>query len=168
MAGEQMKRLLKQAVIGATAGSIAAFAMRQFVLLWDQATRGRAEAGAFGLDREADIYAAQDLWQLLFKKDLEEADALRVAQTMHYAFSAAASAGYAVLADSHRSVRAGFGTAYGTALWLVGDEIAMSVMGVGDLRSKSTSSHASAWAAHLIFGFVTEWSRRKLVKTIGK
>src|SRR4051794_39452194 len=155
-----MKPVFKQAAAGAIAGTIAAFAMQQFVSFW-HCTKGRkTEDGAFGLDREADVNAAQKLWRLLFGKSLNEADAIKKAHAMHYGYSAAASAGYAVLVGKNQAFGVGYGTVYGTALWLVGDEIAITLMGLSDPRSKTKASHAVALAAHLVFGSVTEGSRR--------
>ncbi len=158
-----MKSILKQAAVGAAAGTVAAFAMQQFVSLWHGTGGQRAEDGAFGLDREADVNAAQKLWQLLFHESLTEAEAIRVARIMHYGYSAAASAGYAVLVSKNQIFRAGFGTAYGLVLWLVGDEIAITLMRLSDPRHKTKASHAVALAAHLLFGSVTELSRRSLL-----
>ena len=146
------------------AGTIAAFAMQQFVSLWHRTGGRRTEDGAFGLDREADVNASQNLWQLLFGQSLTEAEALKDARIMHYGYSAAASAGYAVLAGKNQAFRAGFGTVYGAVLWLAGDEIGITLMGLSDPRSKTKASHAVALAAHLIFGSVTEASRRLLLK----
>lgn len=158
-----MKPVFKQAAVGAGAGIIAAFAMQQFVSLWHRTRGQRAEEGAFGLDREADINASQKLWRFLFQQDLKEAEALMLARVMHYGYSAAASAGYTVLANRKRRVRTGFGMAYGAALWLVGDEMGITLMGLSDPRSKTKASHLVALAAHLVFGTVTEMSRKILL-----
>jgi uncharacterized membrane protein YagU involved in acid resistance len=159
-----MKSVLKQATAGAIAGTVAAFAMQQFVSFWHRTGGKETKDGAFGLDREADINAAQRLWQFLFGKELTEREALTIARIMHYSFSAAASAGYAVLASKNPAVRAGFGTAYGAVLWLGGDEIGITLMRLSDPRSKTKASHVVALAAHLIFGSVTEMSRRSLLE----
>ena len=163
-----MKPVFKQAMAGAIAGTIAAFAMQQFVSLW-HGTKGRKEEdGAFGLDREADVNAAQKLWHVLFQKELTETEALKIARAMHYGYSAAASAGYAILVSKNQIFRAGFGTAYGVALWLAGDEIGITLMRLSDPRSKTKASHAVALAAHLVFGAVTELSRRGLLEGLQK
>ncbi|MBV9939125.1 MAG: hypothetical protein JO150_11525 [Acidobacteriaceae bacterium] len=155
-----MKTILKQATGGATAGIVAAFAMQQFVSLWHSTKGRKLQDGAFGLDREADINAAQGLWQFFFRKNLTEREAIMVARVMHYGYSAAASAGYAVSVGKNPGFRAGFGTVYGAVLWLVGDEIAITLMRLSDPRSKTKASHAVAFTAHLIFGSVAELSRR--------
>jgi hypothetical protein len=159
-----MKPVFKQAAAGAAAGAIAAFAMQQFVSLWDRMKGEKTEDGAFGLDREADVNASRKLWRSLFQQDLTEVEALKLARAMHYGYSIAASAGYAVLADRNPRVRAGFGTVYGAVLWLVGDEAGITLMGLSDPRSKTMASHLAALTAHLVFGSVTEMSRRSLLK----
>ena len=159
-----MKTLIKQATAGAIAGAVAAFAMQQFVSFWHRTKGRKPEDGAFGLDREADVNASRKLWQLLSGGNLTEAEALNIARLLHYGYSAGASAGYAVLVGKNPAFRAGFGTAYGAALWLAGDEVGITLMGWSDPRSKSAASHAIALAAHLIFGSVTEAVRRFLLE----
>lgn len=155
-----MKTILKQVAGGATAGIVAAFAMQQFVTLWHSTKGRKLQDGAFGLDREADINAAQGLWQFLFGKNLTEGEAITVARVMHYGYSAAASTGYTALVRRNPIFQAGFGTLYGAVLWLIGDEIAITLMRLSDPRSKTKASHSIAFAAHLVFGSVTELSRR--------
>ena len=142
------------------AGIVAAFAMQQFLSLWHSKKGRQLQEGAFGLDREADINAAQGLWQFLFGKNLAESEAITVARVMHYGYSAAASAGYAVSVHKNPVFQTGFGTVYGAVLWLVGDEIAITLMRLSDPRSKTKTSHAVAFVAHLVFGSVTELCRR--------
>src|SRR3982751_3426240 len=162
----RMKPTFKQAAAGAMAGTIAAFAMRQFVSLWHSTKGQRSEDGAFGLDREADVNAAQKLWQFLFQRSLTETGAVKVALALHYGHGAATGAGYALLVNKNQGFRAGFGAAYGTALWLAGDEIAVTLMRLSDPRSKTKASHVIALAAHLVYGSVTELSRRSLLKAL--
>jgi uncharacterized membrane protein YagU involved in acid resistance len=158
-----MNGWMKKASAGALAGIAAAFAMRQFVSWWHSATDQRVKDGAFGLDPEADINAAQRLWQALFQVSLNEPEALKIALAMHYGYSAAAGAGYAVLADKNPHVRSGYGTVYGTVLWLIGDELAITLMRLSDPRSKTAASHMAAFTAHLLFGIVIEFSRQNLL-----
>ena len=100
--------------------------------------------------------------QLLFRRNLTESDAERVALTLHYGHGALAGAGYALLVNKNQTLQAGFGTAYGAALWLVGGEIAVTLARLSDPRSKSKASHMIALAAHLVYGSVMELSRRSL------
>ncbi len=58
--------------------------------------------------------------------------------------------------ESWREIRAGYGTAYGTAVFVVGDEIAITAAGLSNPLKKPIESHASAFIAHLIFGAVLE------------
>ena len=161
-----MKATFKQAAAGAIAGTIAAFAMQQFVSLWHSTKGQKLEDGAFGLDREADMNAAQKLWQFLFQRSLTEADAMKVALALHYGHGAATGIGYVLLVNKNQGFRVGFGAAYGTALWLVGDEVAVTLMRLSNPRSKTKASHVVALAAHLLYGSVMELSRKSLLKKL--
>jgi hypothetical protein len=155
-----MKSFFKKVAAGSIAGLAAAYAMRQFVSAWHCTGGQQPEDGAFGLDYEADINAATRFWRFLFEQDLSEAEALTLASLMHYGYSAAAGAGYAILASRYQGIRAGWGMAYGAVMWLAADELGVTLTGLSDPRSKTKASHGVALAAHLLFGSVTEISRR--------
>jgi putative membrane protein len=82
---------------------------------------------------------------------------------VHYAMGAAASAVYGALAEETPASSMGFGTLFGSVLWLVADEIAVPGLGLSKPVSVYPPSvHASAWASHVVYGITTDLVRRGL------
>ena len=146
-------------IVGAIAGLAGAYAMQQFRSVWNRELR--AADGVFGLDDEADLNSVYRLLPDSYGRSLTKQQALRIALLLHYGFGATAGAAYGIVAQKFPSARAGYGTAFGIALWAVGDELAMSVSGLSDPRTKSGLSHGSALFAHLLFGVTVELIRRR-------
>lgn len=84
---------------------------------------------------------------------------------VHYGYGAAMGGLYGGLLEAVPVVGEGFGTAYATALWLVGDEIAVPALGLGKPPTETQpSEHAKALAAHLVYGLTLEGVRRLVRK----
>ena len=161
-----MKNISKQIVSGSVAGAVGAFAMRQAVLLWSSVVNGDPKRTVFGLDEEADLNSVQMLSNAMFHKTVPEATARKIALALHYGYGVAAGAAYAVLAAKNSKVAAGFGTAYGTIIFVFGDELAIGASGASNPFTKKAASHISALAAHLLFGAAVELTRRTVIKLL--
>jgi hypothetical protein len=155
-----MHKQMTRVFVGAVAGLAGAWAMRQVLTFWHTNWGAAARHGAFGLDAEADIRSVEMLAMKLSGKPVSRAEAQRIATALHYMYGVSAGVLYAWLADRWPSLRAGFGTGYGTAIWFLGDEIPIIVAGISDPCEKSAASHVSALAAHLLFGTVVELGSR--------
>lgn len=82
---------------------------------------------------------------------------------VHYAFGAAMGGLYGGLAECSPSVRGGFGTGFGTALFAGADLVAVPALRLSPpLKDSSVSSLANPLAAHLVYGATTELLRRVL------
>ncbi len=130
--------------------------MRGFRALWDSLVGESTRNGIFGLDREADINSVRMLYGAWGDQNISDAKAENVALGLHYAYGCWAGIFYVLCGDRVPLVRLGSGTAFGSVLWLVGDELPISVFGFSDPRSRSLASHGSALAVHLLFGAVVE------------
>ena len=72
---------------------------------------------------------------------------------VHYAFSATLGANYALLAERLPVVRAAHGVAYGTAVWILADELAMPLLGLSrGPRRLPARVHLYALAGHWVYG----------------
>ena len=86
---------------------------------------------------------------------------------IHYGIGAAAGVAYAPLADRYPAVvRAGRGTAYGLAVWLVGEELLVPyLLRAGKRPAESPpEEHAYAAFAHLAYGLTLDSTRQLLVR----
>lgn len=67
---------------------------------------------------------------------------------------------YGILAERTPAARTGFGTLFGSALWLVSDEMAVPALGLSKApQSYGISTHVSALASHVVYGAATEFVR---------
>ncbi len=82
---------------------------------------------------------------------------------LHYGFGAVAGAVYGALAQEWPGVTMGKGTAYGAAVWLAADEVAMPMTGFAPSPTETPPErHAYALWGHLAFGIALEMTRRLL------
>jgi uncharacterized membrane protein YagU involved in acid resistance len=97
----------------------------------------------------------------VLKRELSKEEKKKAGPIVHYAFGASMGALYSIAAKAYPKVTRGFGTAFGATLFAVADELAVPALGLSKRpKEYPLSSHASALAAHLIFGVTTEGVRR--------
>lgn len=138
----------KRIWLGALGGALGGLVMKVFVECFDR--------NSFGLSARTDARTAHEIWRRVGGGSLNERDAERIGAALHYVFSIAAGAAYAATGSSLRLVRAGHGTAFGAVLWLIGDELAVTLAGLEDPGQTAAFSHLSALAAHIAYGMVVE------------
>jgi putative membrane protein len=140
---------------GAIGGLAGAFAMNQFQRLWKSSDGG---------GEDATVKTAELISQDVLHHDLTDDEKKWAGSLVHYAFGTVVGAEYGVLAAKHPAVSVCYGTAYGAALWLVVDEIGVPALGLSEPASQfPLSTHVRALASHLVYGFVTDVTRRALV-----
>ena len=79
---------------------------------------------------------------------------------VHYAFGALMGALYGAAAEYSPLSRAGFGTAFGSALFAGADLWAVPALHLSSSSDTSVSSLATPFSAHLVYGATTEAVRR--------
>jgi putative membrane protein len=84
---------------------------------------------------------------------------------VHYAFGALMGALYGLTAEAMPMAKAGFGTAFGGALFAGADLWAVPALGLSGSSENSVSSLATPLSAHLVYGVTTEGVRR-LVRAV--
>lgn len=131
--------------------------MHGFRLLWECAILHDSRHTIFGFDHKADVNAARLTYRVLWDESLPEEKAGRMGMGLHYAFGA-------MLGMLYQACDGGgnHGAIFGALLWLCADEIPISASGIFNPFAKSAASHASALAAHVVFGFVTAKTLRVL------
>jgi uncharacterized membrane protein YagU involved in acid resistance len=84
-------------------------------------------------------------------------------QIVHLAFGAGMGALYGLLAERLPAVRAGGGVLLGTSLYLGAHGVAVPALGLAPSPvKKGPAQESPEFAAHLVYGFVTEAVRRLL------
>lgn len=159
-----MQTIWKSSICGALGGLAGAWAMQHFRILWERRPDASPESGIFGFDEEADIKSVDQVCSLLSLPAVSEPEALRAAMLLHYGYGAFAGAAYGAMRRKLLETEAGSGLTFGLALWLFGDELAITAAGLSDPATRKASAHVSALFAHLLFGGLTAASQRLLSK----
>ena len=80
---------------------------------------------------------------------------------VHYTFAALVGGLYGGLAEYSTLVRSGFGTTFGTVLFVGGDLVAVPAFGLSESLDKyPAGSYAGPFTSHLVYGATTELMRR--------
>ena len=119
--------------------------MNQFQSLWTKAAKELSDeqgqnqqSGGGGED--ATVKTAKVISQNLFHHELAEPEKKWAGSAVHYSFGTLVGAAYGILAEAAPVFRAGYGIAYGTAVWLAADEIGVPAAGLADPPSETPAS----------------------------
>ncbi len=80
---------------------------------------------------------------------------------VHYAFGTLMGGVYGMVAEYAPASRTGFGSAFGTALFLGADEVMVPALGLGkNPTEEPAASQVQHWLAHIVYGVTVELVRR--------
>ncbi len=163
------KALWKSAAAGAVGGFVASFAMNQFQALLSAASEARSkqqhEQQPSRQGDDATVRTAAAISRNLLHHELTQDEKKWAGPAVHYTFGTVLGACYGVLAETVPLAHIGAGTAFGAAVWLTADEIAVPAFGLSQSAANAPwSSHASALAAHLVFGVTTSVTRELILQ----
>jgi|SRR5579859_480787 len=136
----------------------------------DRSTNGR-KGGRYGTgsvarheeseEEDATVKTAVAVSRKLFEHELTDGEKRIAGPVVHYAYGSLVGAMYGGLAELLPITSAGFGLAFGSALWLVSDEIAVPALGLSKGPSEyPLETHADALSAHLAYALTTDVLRR--------
>lgn len=150
--------VLRSLIVGATAGIVGAWIMKRFQSVLEAADLRPTRRGKPSTVKAANR-AAETLTDSPLPKRKEPAGGVAV----HYAFGAFLGAVYGVAGRRFPVIRARFGTAYGAAVALLADELAVPLTGLGPTPDKTSPAlHVYGVASHLIFGAGLEAASRMI------
>ncbi len=120
----------------------------------------RAAESAPSEEESATVKAATLVSTRVFGREIPEERRKAAGEAVHYAFGAFSGGIYGALAEYLPEAKAGMGSIFGTALWALSDELAVPLAGwAGPPQQYQVGVHASALAAHLVYGVSTELVR---------
>jgi hypothetical protein len=143
--------VIGRAVLGAAAGLGAGAAMNQVHRVWSTIESKLVGPSAIGSEAEprdpATVQAAEAI-----VGPLDDDVKPRAGAIAHWVMSAVTGAVYGVVGDLPL-VRSARGLAYGAAVWLIADEIAVPALGFAPGPARVPARvHARALLAHLVYG----------------
>src|SRR5581483_3390900 len=155
----------KGVIAGAIGGLAASWVMPQFQFLVAHAL---GQSGPHeGQDEDATVKTAEKISSKVLGRELSGEEKEKAGPIVHYAYGTAIGALYGGLAQKNETTSVGFGSAYATAVWALGDEIAVPALGLGKKPAEvPLSQHLQALAAHLAYGITLETVRRLVLKAL--
>ncbi|MEO8044838.1 MAG: DUF1440 domain-containing protein [Spartobacteria bacterium] len=161
--------ILKGLLAGVAGGLLASFLMEQFQAAWSSASEAMSSSKKRG-GRKADpatVKAANLITEKVAGRKVP-ADYKPIAgEVVHYGMGATSAAVYGVLAEVAPIVTAGDGTAFGTGVWLLADELAVPAAGLSKSPKEiPLTMHIYALASHLVYGWITETVRRAVRRAL--
>ncbi len=140
---------------GIAAGIVASLAMNLFQKAWAKTLPMPSTGGD-----PATVKAAQRVSRLTTGKYVPAEDKEAAGEAVHYLFGALLGGAYGLLAEYRPEVTLGHGTAFGVASAAF-DEFGVPAAGLsGPPTEFPAATHAYALASHVVFGGVTEATRR--------
>jgi putative membrane protein len=143
--------------------------MSQFQGLWskvaeevqssgdEQQTQERQQAQSSEESEDATMKAAEKLAPIILGRELTQDEKKKAGPIVHYAFGTFSGAVYGLLSEYLPTARLGFGTVFGTALFLIADELSVPALGLSKPPDKyPVSSHLYGLTSHLVYGLSTE------------
>jgi uncharacterized membrane protein YagU involved in acid resistance len=130
---------------------------------------GQSEAGSSQGDAEeqepANIKAAAAISKTVFRHELKSEQKSTAGSVVHYSFGAVVGAGYGLLVEYWPTLSSADGLLFGSLVWAAADETVVPLAGLSKPPQKyPVTTHASALAAHCVYGVTTEFVRRALRK----
>jgi hypothetical protein len=133
--------------------------------LSDDKGAGSSGSESSEASEDATVKAARAISENVLDKPLPERKKQTAGSAVHYAFGTAVGALYGGCAALLPFIAAGRGMLYGTAVFVLADEVGVPAAGLSAAPTQTPpSSHARAFASHCVYGFVTDLVRRTLLK----
>lgn len=162
----------KGAVAGAAGGLVASWVMNRFQTATSKvaelATSGNTTLNGESTDGEdATVKTASAISERVADHHLTASEKKVAGPAVHYIFGSAMGALYGIAAELAPKSSAGYGGPFGAALWFGADEVAVPMLGLsGSPAQVPMPTHASALAAHLVYGFTTDAVRRSVRRAL--
>ncbi len=178
--------LLRGLLVGAAAGITATLIMDQFQKLSSSSQKA--------IEKQKKLADGESPWQIAHEQAQQEQKAAQgegstdkvarnlaeaagkqiqpdskkqAGQAVHYSFGTLMGIAYGVSAEFLPEISSGGGTAFGTMLFLVADEIAVPALRLSPPPTETApTDHLQHWAAHVVYGGSLELTRSLLRRLI--
>jgi uncharacterized membrane protein YagU involved in acid resistance len=152
------RSVVKGAVAGLVAGFVASWVMNQFQAALMKASEPRRRPRH---EDDATMKAAAMIAATVADRRLTKKEKKTAGPVVHYVFGSLVGAVYGALGEVARPATSAWGLPFSAALWLGADEVAVPALGLSKPpQHYPASTHASALAAHFVYGLTTDFVRR--------
>ena len=163
---------------GLVGGLVASWTMNQFQLILSKSSEKLNEKSEKSQQKEkgdaqgdngedATMKAADKVWAGITGSPLSKRAKKTAGPIVHYLFGSVMGGIYGATAEYLPAVTFGEGALFGTLLFVGADEVAVPALGLSKFPTEyPVSSHASALAAHLVYGGTAEVVRGLVRKVL--
>lgn len=169
MKNKEEKNLWKGIVAGAVGGLVAAFVMSEYQTLTEKLLpeEGGNKKSESKSDEPANVKAAQEISENIFKHKLEKSEKEPAGEAMHYLMGGVSGAIYGATAELTGTTAMGAGLPFGSAVWAIADDVVVPALGLGKtVKETPLSTQAYALTSHWVYGLTTEIVRRAVRKAL--
>lgn len=155
---------------GIAGGLVASWTMNQFQSglskveeAWQKSAHQPKPPKPPSEEDDATMKTADRLAQTFAHRSLTKEEKKKAGPVVHYVYGAIIGGCYGALTELSPSFSAGIGTGYATAIWLLGDEVAVPALGLSKSPTEyPVGVHAKSLASHLVYGVTTDAVRRAI------
>lgn len=160
--------VVKGAIAGLVGGLVASFVMSEFqALVTKLAETEEKKKSKKKTEEPATVKAAKRISEGVFDHKLTKAEKDPAGEAVHYAMGATSGFIYGVAAEIVPMASIGAGLPFGTAVWLVSDDVVIPALGLSKSPTAYPfSTHAYALSSHLVYGLTTDLVRRAVRKVL--
>ncbi len=152
--------MVRGAVAGLVGGLVAYFVMSEFQSLLSKVAEEEKRSKK-KQEEPANVKAAEGISKAVFDHRLKKSEKEPAGEAMHYAMGATSGLIYGIASEIAPMTTVGLGLPFGTAVWLVADDIVVPALGLSKPATKyPLSTNAYALSSHLVYGLTTDLVRR--------
>jgi len=161
--------VVKGAVAGLVGGIVGSFVMSQFQALVNTLAEAEEKQKSKKKTEEpATVKAAEQISEGVFGHKLTKTEKQPAGEAVHYAMGASSGLIYGVAAEIEPLTTVGAGMPFGTAVWLIADDVAVPALGLSKSPTAyPLTTHVYAISSHLVYGLTTEVTRRTVRSFLG-
>ena len=160
------EKVYKGLVAGALGGLAASWIMPRFQRFLSRTLEGEPNPHK-GEGEDATVKTARAVSSKVLDHELTEPEKKKAGPLVHYAYGTGIGALYGCLAQKYGITQSGFGSAYGAAAWVLGDEVAVPALGLSKKPTEiPIGKQFQMLAAHVVYGVTLEGVRRGALKVL--
>lgn len=161
---------VKGLLAGMAGGLLASLVMEQFQAAWTkvgEAIEKQKPKKGGRKSQPATVKAAESISQNVLGRKIPKSKKKLAGEALHYAMGATSGAIYGALTEASPITTVGDGLAFGTAVWLLADEVSVPALGFSKSPAEiPVTTHVYALVSHLVYGWTTEVVRRAIRKAL--
>lgn len=155
--------VIKGAAVGLIAGLAGTIVMTGYQNLVNKLSESEKKSKKKKKKEPTTVKAAEMISENVFDHELTKDEKPYAGQIVHYSMGATSGLIYGIASEIAPTTTVGAGLAFGAAVWLLADDVAVPALGLTKSPTEfPLSTHAYALSSHLVYGLTTDLARKFL------